>query len=207
MLATGEPAFSLRRKSATSANARPLPEREDVSPESGDRQPVQEEKRDPEQRDRDDQPIDPRSALTQIPAPDQRDVNRRGVLQKDCIRGGRHPRREDKEHDRAGVAERAPDLGARKGEPRPPDTEQDDRNRDRAPTAGDRHRRPIDRFDQDAAETPAERCEEQENGRQETARHRQLFYKCNAAMQARERSAKKCNNPVARSISQPNVQP
>ena len=173
MLATGEPAFSLRRKSATERKRKSAAQSEDVSPEAGNRQPVQEEKRDPGQRHRDDQPIDPRSALTQIPAPDQRHVNRRGVLQEDRIRGSRHSGREDKEHDRAGVAERAPDLGARKCEPRPPDTEQDHRNRDRAPATGDRHRRPIDRLDEYAAETPAERCEEQENGRQKTARHRQ----------------------------------
>ncbi len=196
MLAIGEPAFSLRKKSATERKRESAAQSDDVSPETGNRQPVEEEKRDPDQRHRDDQPIDPRSALTQIPAPDQRDVNRRGVLQEDRIRGSRHSRREDKEHDRAGVAERAADLGARKGEPRPPDAEQDHRNRDRAPAAGDRHRRPIDRLDEDAAETPAKRGEEQEKGGKKRRGIGSLY---NAAAMQSERTAQRCcRSPVCR---------
>ena len=141
----------------------------------------------PTERDRDHQPVDPRGALAQIPAPDEGDVNRRGVLQEDGVGRGRHPGREDKENDRPGITERAADLRRGKGETRPADAEQDDRDGDGAPGAGDRHRRPVDRLDQDAAEAPAERREEQEDGRQESARHRQPSYGAPAAMQARER--------------------
>ena len=49
-------------------------------------------------------------AFAQIPAADHRDINRRGVLQEDRVRGGRHAGGEDEEHDRERVADGAADL-------------------------------------------------------------------------------------------------
>ena len=110
MLAIGEPAFSLRRKSATDAKASPLPSAMMFPHQPETVRRSMKKSAIPISAHRDDQPVDPRSAFAQIPASDQRDVNRRGVLQKDRVRSGRHARRKNKEHDRERVADGAADL-------------------------------------------------------------------------------------------------
>ena len=107
--ATGEPAFSFRKKSATEAKAKPLP-----SATMFPRKPavVKKEEGDADERDRDHEPVDPRSALAEVTAADERDVNGGGVLQEDGVGRRRHARGENEKHHREGVADRAADLRA-----------------------------------------------------------------------------------------------